>query len=155
MGFERTRAYLLSLPRVEETLQWDLLVYWVLDKAVGGRMFAVLEPEPGQAQVMSFAVPQEQFHALLETDGVSPARYLARAHWVSIGDWQVFPERELHAHLQSAHTRVEGKLPPRVQRLLALPTREYRAAVREARATAKTQAVRQKRPVSKPRNTNP
>lgn len=137
MGIERTRAYLLSLPHAEETLQWDLLVYWVGDKAVGGRMFAMLEPEPGQEQVLSFAVLPENFHDLLETEGVRPAPYLARAHWVAVTDWQVFPERELHAHLHRAYERVEAKLPPRTQRLLALPPREYRAAIREARAAAK------------------
>lgn len=138
MGLQHTRDYLLSLPRVEETLQWNLFVYWLLDKAVGGRMFAVLEPEPGQAQVMSFAVPPERYHELLETDGVRPAPYLARAHWVALADWQVFPERELHAHLQGAYERVEAKLLPRTRRLLQLPTREYRALVREARSAAKT-----------------
>lgn len=144
MGFERTRAYLLSLSRVEETLQWDLCVYWVGDKAVGGKMFAVLDPEPGEAHVMSFAVPPEQYHALLETDGVRPAPYLARAHWVALADWRVFPERELHAHLQHAYDRVEAKLPPRVQRALDLPAREYKALVREARSEAKVRATRAK-----------
>lgn len=145
MGVERTRAYLLSLPRVEETLQWDLLVYWVGDKAVGGRMFATLEPEPGQAQVMSFAAPPESFHDLLEIEGVRPAPYFARIHWVAVVDWQVFTERELHAHLQRAYERVEAKLPTRTQRLLALSTREYKAAVREARAAAKGRVPATKR----------
>ncbi len=134
MGLQRTREYLLSLPRVEETLQWDLFVYWVGDKAVGGKMFAMVEPEPGEAQVVSFAVPSERFHELLETDGVRPAPYLARAHWVAVADWRVFAERELHPHLLQAYERVEAKLPTRTQRILLLPDREYRAAVREARS---------------------
>lgn len=137
MSVSRTRDYLMSLPRVEETLQWDLLVYWVGDKAVGGRMFAALDPEPGEAQVLSFAVPPESFHDLLETEGVRPAPYFARIHWVAVAGWQVFTARELHAHLQRAYERVEAKLSTRTQRLLALSTREYRAAVREAKAAAK------------------
>ncbi len=144
MGLQRTREYLLSLPRVQETLQWDLFVYWVGDKAVGGKMFAALEPEPGQAQVMSFAVPPEHFHDLLETDGVRPAPYLARAHWVAVADWTVFSERELHTHLHNAYQRVEEKLPPRTQRLLLLPDREYRAAVREGRGAHKPSSARPK-----------
>lgn len=146
MGFERTRAYLLSLPRVEETLQWDMLVYWVLDKTVGGKMFATLQPEAGGANCLAFAVPPEHFHDLLETDGVCPAPYLARAQWVAVADWQVFTERELHTHLLSAYERVETKLPTRVQRLLTLSTREYKAQVREARAAAvRTPAPRRSR----------
>lgn len=155
MAFERTRAYLLSLPRVEETLQWNLCVYWVGDKAVGGKMFATLDPEPGEAYVMRFAVPPEQYDMLLETDGVSPAPYLARAHWVAVTDWRAFREHELHAHLQAAHARVEAKLPPRTQRLLALPNREYKLQVREARTVAKAKAAGAKHAAPKTGKANP
>ncbi len=42
MDIEPLRAWLLSLPHVAETMQWgDNLVFWVGDKAVGGRMFAL------------------------------------------------------------------------------------------------------------------
>jgi predicted DNA-binding protein (MmcQ/YjbR family) len=137
MSIDRTRAFLLSLPRVEETLQWDRLVYWVLDKAVGGKMFAMIEPEPGGRHVMAFATPPESFPNLLELEGIYPAPYLARAHWVAVEAWTVFPERELKAHLQAAYERVEAKLPTRVQRHLELKDREYRALVRERRAALK------------------
>src|ERR1700710_2759748 len=137
MGLERTRAYLLSLPRVEETLQWDNLVYWVLDKAVGGKMFAMIEPEPGGAHVAGFAVPAGRFEDLLEIEGVRPAPYLARAQWVVVERWDVFSAAEWQGHLQSAHSRVEAKLTPRIQRLMDLKQREYRALIREKRAAAK------------------
>ena len=134
---ERTRAYLLGLPFVEETLQWDNLVYWVLDKTVGGKMFAMLVPEPGAPQVMSFAVPPETYNDLLETEGVCPAPYLARAHWVAVERWNVFAERDLHQHLRAAYDRVEAKLPRRVQRTMEMKPAEYRRFVRERRALAK------------------
>jgi predicted DNA-binding protein (MmcQ/YjbR family) len=137
MSIDRTRAFLLSLPRVEETLQWDRLVYWVLDKAVGGKMFAMVEPEPGGRHVMAFATPAERYPDLLEIEGVHPAPYLARAHWIAVEDWTVFPQRELKAHLLAAYERVESKLPTRVQRHLELKDREYRALVREKRLVLK------------------
>ncbi len=140
MSLTPTRAYLLSLPHVEETLQWDNLVYWVFDKAVGGKMFAMLEPEPGGPHVMGFAVPPDRYPELLEVEGVRPAPYLARAHWIVLEHWQVFPQRELHAHLHAAHARVEARLPPRIQRLADLKPRDYRALVREKRAALKTAA---------------
>jgi predicted DNA-binding protein (MmcQ/YjbR family) len=44
MDAESTRAFLLKLPFVEETLQWgNNLVFWVSDKAVGGKMFALID----------------------------------------------------------------------------------------------------------------
>ncbi|MGI4756683.1 MAG: MmcQ/YjbR family DNA-binding protein [Janthinobacterium lividum] len=137
MGLERTREFLLSMPRVGETLQWDLLVFWVADKAVGGRMFATLDPEPGGRYVGSFAVPPAIYNDLLEIEGIHPAPYLARAHWVAVERWDVLPERELHEHLRRAYERVLGKLPRSTQRLLEGSDREYRAAVREKRAAAK------------------
>lgn len=137
MGLDRTREFLLSLPRVEETLQWDNLVYWVLDKAVGGKMFAMLEPEPGGPHVLGFAVPPNRFHDLLEIDGVRPAPYLARAHWVVVNTWSIFPERDLHTHLRAAYDRIEGKMPPRTQRLIGMADRDYRTLVREKRAALK------------------
>jgi predicted DNA-binding protein (MmcQ/YjbR family) len=140
VSIARTRDFLLSLPRVEETLQWDNLVYWVLDKAVGGKMFAMIEPEPGRSHVCGFAVPPDRFADLLEIEGIRPAPYLARVHWVVIERWDVLPERDLQTHLRAAHERVELKLPPRVQRLLQLGTREYRALVRERRAALKSAA---------------
>ena len=118
-------------------MQWDNLVYWVFDKAVGGKMFAMLEPEPGGPHVGGFAVPADRFEDLLETEGVRPAPYLARAHWIVLERWDVFPTAELHAHLRAAYDRVEAKLPTRVQRLAELSKREYTALVREKRAAAK------------------
>src|ERR1035437_9571719 len=44
MDAERLRAYLLTLPHVVETMQWGAnLVFWVGDKAIGGKMFAVID----------------------------------------------------------------------------------------------------------------
>lgn len=137
MSFDRTREFLLKLSRVEETLQWDAVVFWVGDKAVGGRMFAVLDPELGGPHILSFAVPPESYHDLLEIEGVHPAPYLARAHWVAVESWAVFPQGELQDHLHRAHERILGKLPRSTQRVLEANDREYRAAVREKRATAK------------------
>ena len=125
---------------MEETLQWNALVFWVGDKAVGGKMFAVRDPEPKASHVMSFAVPRETYHDLLEREGVSPAPYLARAHWVALEHWNALPEADLRAHLRAAHQRVETALPRKTRRVLDAPDREYRAAVREQRALRRASA---------------
>ncbi len=137
MGLERTRAYLLSLPFVEETLQWDVLVYWVLDKAVGGKMFAMLPPDMNRPHVVGFAARPELYNDLLEIEGVRPAPYLARAQWIVVDRWDVFTERDLHEHLRAGYERVEAKLPTRVQRILQLKPADYRRLVRERRALVK------------------
>ena len=52
MDAERLRAYLLTLPHVAETMQWGAnLVFWVGDKAIGGKMFALINlDEPARAR---------------------------------------------------------------------------------------------------------
>src|ERR1700712_4622216 len=52
MDAERARAFLLKLPHVVETRQWgDNLVFWVGDKAIGGKMFALLNLDLGDSGI--------------------------------------------------------------------------------------------------------
>ena len=142
MGMESARDSLLRLPRVQETLQWKHnLVYWVLDKAVGGKMFALIDSERASRYVIAFAAGPQRFHGLLEVDGVHPAPYLARAHWVALEAWDVFPPSELAQQLKLAHAVTRAKLPARAQALYASPDREYRQAVRQRRALLKASAT--------------
>ena len=88
MDSESTRAFLLGLPYVEETLQWgNNLVFWVGNKAIGGKMFALLNLDADSNGVLSFAAGPEGAAELLEIDGIFPAPYLARAHWVAMERW--------------------------------------------------------------------
>ena len=135
-ALEEVRASLLRLPRVAETMQWGAnLVFWTMDKAVGGKMFALIDLEPVDGRpVLSFAAGPQRAPALLELDGVAPAPYLARAHWVAVQDWRVLPRAELTREMEAAYHFVSGKMPGRVQRLYDLPQREYRALVRARQA---------------------
>ena len=126
MDAERAREFLRKLPLVQETMQWgENLVFWVGDKAVGGKMFAVLNLDADGMAVMSFSAGTERFHELLEIDGVFPAPYLARLSWVSIQHWSAIPSRELEALLRAAHNLTYQKLPQKTKDVLALPPAEY------------------------------
>jgi predicted DNA-binding protein (MmcQ/YjbR family) len=95
MDAESLRAWLLTLPDVAETMQWgETLVYWIPDKAIGGKMFAVISLGSPDT-VMSFAAGPERFGELVERNGVFPAPYLARAHWVALEEWTAIPAAEL------------------------------------------------------------
>lgn len=127
MDAESARAFLLGLPSVEETLQWgNNLVFWVGDKAIGGKMFAVTDLDGGGRAVLSFAAGTEGSAELLEIDGIVPAPYLARAHWVALERWNVLRESELEARLRTAREIVEAKLPKRTRAVLAMPPGERR-----------------------------
>lgn len=130
MDAESLRAYLLSLPDVAETMQWgDNLVYWIPDKAIGGKMFALASLSPDHSAVLSFAAGPERFAELVEIDGVRPAPYLARAHWVAIETWDTLPAAELKEHLRHARDLVCEKLPRRTKDLLALSASEKKKLI--------------------------
>jgi predicted DNA-binding protein (MmcQ/YjbR family) len=132
MDAERLREYLLRLPHVVETMQWGAnLVFWVGDKAIGGKMFAVLNLDDDHKAVLSFAAGPDRYAELLETEGVFPAPYLARAHWVAIQDWGVFRSSELEDLLERGHRLIYDKLPKRTKDVLAMPPSAQRKLLKD------------------------
>ena len=118
MDAESLRAFLLSLPDVCETMQWgDNLVFWVGDKKIGGKMFALCSLTPDRG-VLSFAAGPERFAELVEVEGVFPAPYLARAHWVAVERWNTLPASELKELLRGARGIVYEKLPKKTKAAL-------------------------------------
>jgi predicted DNA-binding protein (MmcQ/YjbR family) len=132
MDAERLRDYLLRLPHVVETMQWGAnLVFWVGDKGIGGKMFALVNLDDGQKAVLSFAAGPERYAELLETEGVFPAPYLARAHWVALKHWGVFRSSELEELLEHGRRLIYGKLPKRTREVLAMPPSAQRKLLKE------------------------
>ncbi len=132
MTVESTRAFLLTLPHVVEIIQsGDNLVFWVGDKAIGGKMFALIDLDPARSNhpVISFPVGPEAYGDLLETRGLLPAPYLARIHWIAASEWTVFSTPEWHDRLRRAHALTLAKLTPRARTTLALPPAEQRRAI--------------------------
>jgi predicted DNA-binding protein (MmcQ/YjbR family) len=130
MNIESLRAYLLSLPHVEETMQWgDNLVFWVGDKAIGGKMFALANLSTDGHGVLSFAAGPERFADLIEVEGAFPAPYLARAFWIAIERYDVFSSNELKNHLRNAHDVVYAKLPKRTRDILAMQPGERKKLI--------------------------
>lgn len=140
MDVEAIRAFILSLPHVKETMQWgDNVVFWVGDKAIGGKMFALLNLDYVKySQVIGYAAGPERYAELLEIDGVSPAPYMARLHWVAVRAWNVFRPAQWKSELTAAHDLIYAKLPPRTKAVLALPKRERDALIAERKRLLKS-----------------
>jgi predicted DNA-binding protein (MmcQ/YjbR family) len=135
MDAERARAFLLTLPHAAETLQWgDNLVFWVGDKSIGGKMFALVNLSADAHGVISFAAGPERALELLEMEGFYPAPYLARAHWVATADWSVLRLAEWQAELRNAHAVIFAKLPKRTREML-LSAPMKRSSKKSAKAT--------------------
>jgi predicted DNA-binding protein (MmcQ/YjbR family) len=110
MDIEQVRAYCLSFPHTTESVLWgNDLVF-----KIGGKMFAaiVLETAP---HCLSFKCTPEKFMELIEEDGIDPAPYSARYHWVALQRFNALTEKELKALLQNSYDLVRAKLPKRTQ----------------------------------------
>jgi predicted DNA-binding protein (MmcQ/YjbR family) len=134
MDVERVRGFLLGLPHVVETMQWgDNLVFWVGDKAVGGKMFCLLNLEAGTHGVISYSAGPERFAELVEVEGMVPAPYMARIFWVAAERWEVLRNSEWESELRAAHAITLAKLPKGVLAVLAMPERARAKVIAEKR----------------------
>jgi predicted DNA-binding protein (MmcQ/YjbR family) len=64
---------------------------------------------------ISFKCSPEEFAELTEQDGIIPAPYLARAHWVALETFEALRARELQERLSIAHRHVFEKLPKKTR----------------------------------------
>ena len=132
MDAERLRAFLLKLPHAVETMQWGAnLVFWVGDKAIGGKMFALVNLDNDGRALISYAAGPERYAELLEIDGIIPAPYMARIYWVAVERWNVFRPAEWEQELAAAHALTLNKLPPRTRAVLAIPAKEQKQLLKE------------------------
>jgi predicted DNA-binding protein (MmcQ/YjbR family) len=135
MDAERARAFLLTLPHVVETQQWgDNLVFWVGDKAIGGKMFTLVDLGSGMSKgVVSFSAGPERSNELIELEGMIPAPYMARIHWVAAEHWGVLRNAEWEEVFRAAHAITLGKMPAKMHSVLALPARELKRLIADRR----------------------
>jgi predicted DNA-binding protein (MmcQ/YjbR family) len=154
MDAERLRTYLLTLPHVAETMQWGAnLVFWTGDKAIGGKMFALInldEPDlnqqlpTNQHLLLSYAAGPTRYSELLEIDGLVPAPYFARIHWVAASRWDIFTTAEWHRELRAAYDLTLAKLPKKVLANLALPAAKQKSLIAAQRKILAAKAKNQR-----------
>ena len=120
MDIESVRKFCRSLPHVTEGVQWenDLLM------RIGNKMFCVLSLEPESDHCMSFKCTPEKFAELVEQEGIMPAPYVARYHWVALERFDALPERELKSLLTTAYELVRDKLPKKVRDTLSTDSKK-------------------------------
>ncbi|WP_263334129.1 MmcQ/YjbR family DNA-binding protein [Acidicapsa dinghuensis] len=134
MDNEKVREICLGLPNVTESVNWGHhLVFWVGDKAIGGKMFALIHLDGEGTGVLWFHCGAERYAELLEIDGIIPAPYMAKAYWVTVERWDVLRQRELEDELRRAYELIYAKLPKRTKTLLDMPEKERGKIIRERR----------------------
>src|SRR5882672_9093036 len=107
MDIEQVHAHCLLFPHVTEEVLWgNDLVF-----KIGGKMFAVIGLDPASDHCMSFKCTPEKSAELIERNGIVPAPYVGRYHWVALESFDALPEKELKALLHNSYDLVFEKLP--------------------------------------------
>ena len=120
------RSFCLSLPYTTEDVQWehDLLF------RIAGKIYCIANLEPGLSPTkLAFKCTPETFAELVEVEGIMPAPYMARNHWVAITDLNALRQDEIKELVRNSYFLVRERLPKKTQA-------RFGAAVAGARVAA-------------------
>ena len=113
---EWVRRFCLSLPQVTEKVRWEHNLLF----CIGEKMFCVANLEPAQSPGrIAFKCTPEKFAELVEVEGLIPAPYMARNHWVSVRDMNALRRAELEELIHHSYRLVLERLPKKTQVALA------------------------------------
>jgi predicted DNA-binding protein (MmcQ/YjbR family) len=125
------RAVCLSLPQATEDVQWEHNLLF----RIAGKMFCIANLEPGLSPTkIAFKCTPEKFAELVELEGIIPAPYMARNHWVALIDMDALRQPELRELIQCSYQLVREKLPKKTQAGLGATSAAKAAKVKPARA---------------------
>lgn len=107
MNLDSLREFCLSLPGATEGLQWGEILLF----RVGGKIFVMVSLDPADEARVMFKCDPQTCAELLEREGVEPAPYVGRYHWVALRDFEVLPNGEFRELLRASYELVSAKLP--------------------------------------------
>jgi predicted DNA-binding protein (MmcQ/YjbR family) len=82
---------------------------------VGEKMFAIMCLDSTDKVRFAFKCTPEEFATLVEREGIIPAPYLARNHWVGLQDLEVLKPGDLKRLVRDSYQMVRDKLPKKVR----------------------------------------
>ena len=86
------RACCLALPHATEDVQWEHNLLF----RIAGKMFCIANLEPGMSPTkIAFKCTPERFAELVEIEGIIPAPYMARSHWVAMIEMDALRQPEI------------------------------------------------------------
>jgi predicted DNA-binding protein (MmcQ/YjbR family) len=119
---------------------------------ISGKMFCVANLEPGMSPTkIAFKCTPEKFAELVEIDGIIPAPYMARNHWVAMLDMNALRQPEIKELIQGSYRMILEKLPRKTQLALqAKPaTKAAKAKSPQAKRPVKTAKAKPRRAVKR------
>jgi predicted DNA-binding protein (MmcQ/YjbR family) len=143
------RAFCLSLPHATEDVQWEHNLLF----RIAGKMFCIANLEAAVSPTkICFKCTPERFAELVEIDGIIPAPYMARNHWVAMLDIDALRQPELKELITESYQMILAKLPKKTQSELgakpsAKPTKAKSRRSKPSTKVAKSKPLRAKRSV--------
>lgn len=119
---EEFDAAALALPATAVDIKWGSDRCYT----VGGKIFAVIGPEPSggaegfPAPRYSFKCSDGSFEQLIAEGVAQPAPYAARFKWVQLKSPDALPDEQLRRYLEIAHSLVAAKLTRKARAELGL-----------------------------------
>ncbi|HEV7551553.1 MAG TPA: MmcQ/YjbR family DNA-binding protein [Candidatus Angelobacter sp.] len=106
------RAFCLSLPHATEDVQWEHNLLF----RIAGKMFCIANLEPGISPTkIAFKCTPEKFAELVEIEGIIPAPYMARNHWVAMIEMNALRQSEVKELIRQSYELILEKLPKKTQ----------------------------------------
>jgi predicted DNA-binding protein (MmcQ/YjbR family) len=111
MNIEQLREFCLSFPHATEGVKWEQDLCFL----IGEKMFCICGLEPSEDWQFTFKCTPEKFAELVELDGIIPAPYVARYHWVAVQKPDVIDDKELKDLITKSYSMVLEKLPKKTR----------------------------------------
>jgi predicted DNA-binding protein (MmcQ/YjbR family) len=109
---DSVRAFCLSLPHSTEDVQWEHNLLF----RIAGKMFCIANLEPAVSPTkICFKCMPEKFAELVEIEGIIPAPYMARNHWVAMLDMNALRQPEMKELIKESYRMILAKLPKKTQ----------------------------------------
>ena len=111
VNFESLRKYCATLPGATRDIKWGADEVY----SVGAKMFAAFGIERGRPANVGFKCEPDRFLELTDQNGIIPAPYLARAHWVLVQDAKALSDMAARDLVRASHALIFSKLTKKQQ----------------------------------------
>ena len=116
---DHLRKLCLSLPDTTEKLQWGENLCF----KVRGKIFAIVDLSQGNLTPITLKCAPQQFHELLEIEGISQAPYVGRYKWILLENSNVLSPSELEDLICQSYDLVVAKAPKKKAARKKTPTK--------------------------------
>lgn len=114
------RDFCRTLPHTTEDVQWEHNLLF----RIAGKIFCIANLEPGNGpSKIAFKCTPEKFAELVEVEGIIPAPYMARNHWVAMTEMNALRQAEIKECIRNSYQLVLEKLPKKKQAAMAAKRR--------------------------------